>query len=235
LANLTKIIVIIKRLPTLRDFAKAIRSRIRAEKKFPGSEAYWHERYIKGGLSGAGSYNRLAIFKAEVINYFVAKNEISSVIEFGCGDGNQLKLAQYKVYIGFDVSSKAIDICRETFLDDHSKTFKLAEHYINETADLTISLDVIYHLIENSVFDLYMRRLFSSAKKFVIIYSSNDEKLNESNSANHVKHRKFTDWVETNAKDWMLLDFLPNKYPYDKSNRNHTSFADFYFFGRSCV
>lgn len=48
--------------------------------------------------------------------------------------------------------------------------------YANETADLTLSLDVIYHLIEDNVFFTYMDRLFDSSTKFVIIYSLNTDR-----------------------------------------------------------
>ena len=54
--------------------------------------SYWENRYKNNGNSGAGSYGRLAEFKADVINNFIAENKITSVIEFGCGDGNQLSL-----------------------------------------------------------------------------------------------------------------------------------------------
>jgi hypothetical protein len=37
----------------------------RRHRKFSGSKAYWENRYADGGNSGAGSYNRLADFKAE--------------------------------------------------------------------------------------------------------------------------------------------------------------------------
>src|SRR5437899_4317923 len=57
--------------------------------------------------SGLGSYDKLAEFKAEVLNGFVKENTIKSVIEYGCGDGNQLKFAEYPSYLGFDVSVKA--------------------------------------------------------------------------------------------------------------------------------
>ena len=60
-------------------------------RKFTASDDYWEERYSKGKNSGAGSYNELARFKAEVLNGFVQKQNIRSVIEFGCGDGNQLQ------------------------------------------------------------------------------------------------------------------------------------------------
>ena len=58
-------------------------------KKFYSSK-YWENRYKAGGNSGSGSYSNLAIFKAEIINSFVKDNKIESVIEFGCGDGQQL-------------------------------------------------------------------------------------------------------------------------------------------------
>ena len=38
-----------------------------------GSRNYWENRYHAGGNSGAGSYNLLAKFKAEVINDYVRK------------------------------------------------------------------------------------------------------------------------------------------------------------------
>ena len=187
---------------------------------------------MKGGTSGAGSYDNLATFKADVINQFVRENGVCDVIEFGCGDGNQLELAGYKSYVGFDVSNKVIEICRERFRHDTSKSFKLIDAYTNETADLAMSLDVIYHLVEDDVFDAYMHRLFRSAKRFVIIYSSNDEALNEEHHARHVRHRKFTDWIANNESEWMLAKHLPNKYPFDKFNQQNTSFADFYFFSK---
>ncbi|MBW4057273.1 MAG: hypothetical protein HIU83_18210 [Proteobacteria bacterium] len=87
------------------------------------SSTYWDSRYRNGGTSGAGSYNRLAEFKAEIINCFVDKNSIGSVIEFGFGDGNQLALANYPQYVGYDVSEKTVEICRVRFNSDTKKHF----------------------------------------------------------------------------------------------------------------
>ena len=67
---------------------------------------YWENRYERGLTSGAGSYGRLAHFKAEVLNEYVNQNKILSVVEFGCGDGAQLSLAKYANYIGLDLSPK---------------------------------------------------------------------------------------------------------------------------------
>jgi hypothetical protein len=94
-------------------------------------------------------------------------------------------------------------------------------------ADLALSLDVVYHLLEDSVFDAYMRRLFGSARRFVIVYSSN---LDQDWSGSHVRHRQFTRWVEENKPEWYLHTTLKNAFPYDQRDPDQTSFADFYVF-----
>lgn len=94
-------------------------------------------------------------------------------------------------------------------------------------ADLALSLDVIYHLVEDPVFDTYMRQLFESARKFVIVYSSN---MDQAWPAGHVRHRQFTRWVEQNKPEWCLHSSLKNAYPYGPADPERTSFADLYIF-----
>ena len=159
------------------------------------SRDYWENRYKHGGNSGVGSYNNLAAFKAKVINNFVIEKNINTVLELGSGDCNQLSYANYKNYFGYDVSKTAIDICKKKFNYDKTKTFiYLDENYkINQKADLSISLDVIFHLVEDNVFNLYMKNLFESSNKYVCIYSNNIEKK----ASGHVRFRKFTVWIAT--------------------------------------
>jgi hypothetical protein len=213
---------------------KAIRRVRSSGRSFPGTADYWESRYARDGTSGAGSYDRLAAFKAEVINEWVRQYDLATVIEFGCGDGNQLALARYGQYLGFDVATSAIDKCRSAFRADPTKAFRLMEEYSGERADLSLSLDVIYHLVEDAVFDQYMRRLFDAARKFVVIYSSNEEGTGDATrSAPHVRHRRFSDWVEMNAPGWKLRSRVPNRFPYDPANSAHTSYADFYIYERA--
>jgi hypothetical protein len=68
--------------------------RIVAAVRFRDSQSYWEDRYVSGGTSGPGSYDAQAEYKADFLNRFVRENAIGSVIEFGCGDGNQLGLAE---------------------------------------------------------------------------------------------------------------------------------------------
>jgi SAM-dependent methyltransferase len=201
------------------------------QRPFPGSPAYWEERYATGGDSGVGSYGKFAEFKAEVINSFVAQNRIESVIEFGCGDGNQLALANYPRYMGFDVSSSAVERCRNRFSSDPTKSFYLLDEYAKQTADMALSLDVIFHLVEDDVFESYMHRLCGAATRFVVIYSSDTNENNDVGLA-HIRHRKFSAWIRENASGWELKQHIPNRYPYD-GDYQQTSFADFYIYAKT--
>ena len=184
---------------------------------------YWQERYSHGGTSGAGSYGEFAEFKASVINEFCDQRQINSVIEFGCGDGNQLSLMHFKNYLGLDVSQKSIDICTDRFLDDDSKRFQLVSHYSGSKADLALSLDVIYHLVEDDVFERHMSQLFSAANKFVIIYSSNFVESNPNPIPTHVRHRRFTEWIDHQVPHFELVQTIHNATG---------SVSDFYIYER---
>lgn len=198
---------------------------------FPGSRDYWERRYANGGNSGVGSYAQFAEFKAEILNRFVAAHHVQTVIEFGCGDGNQLSLGQYQEYLGIDVSPTAIDACRQRFDGDTTKSFLLSSDYARQTAELSISLDVIYHLVEDNVFDEYMNTVFDASDRFVIIYAS-DTDDNRSHGDSHVRHRSFTRWIGENRAGWHLIEHIPNRYPYLGDYRTG-SFADFFVFERA--
>jgi hypothetical protein len=215
----------------LGDLLKSILKRRNKHKEgFPGSAQYWERRYQHNRTaSGSGSYGRLANFKAYILNNFVISHEINTVIEYGTGDGNQLSLANYPNYIGFDVSKTAVAICIERFKNDTTKSFYLSDDpkCDSSKAELTLSLDVLYHLIEDSVFDTYMNKLFNAAERFVIIYSSNYE----SHFAPHVKCREFTSWIAKNQnQNWALEKMIKNPYPFDEKDPDNTSIADFYIY-----
>ena len=207
-------------------------------KWFPSSRfssaAYWNERYAVGGNSGPGSYGELAKFKAGVLNEFVEEQAIGSVIEFGCGDGNQLALARYPRYTGLDASPIAVRACRALFEQDASKEFILVSEHDGRQADLALSLDVVFHLTEDRVFEAYMRALFAAARKYVIVYSSDQDEPIEP-VAPHVRHRRFTRWVESQmGSQWTLVRRIPNAHPYNGDYRT-TSFCDFFIYGRKDV
>ena len=200
------------------------------ESQFTGSRAYWLARYEAGRTSGAGSGGVLARYKADVINRQLACWQVRDAIEFGCGDGRQLSLIDYPVYLGLDPSPPALSRCRERIGDRSGYRLALLEDYAGERADLTLSLDVIYHLVEEAAFDAHMRQLFDAAQRHVIVYSSNHDAAAEP-EAPHVRHRMFARWVERERSQWQLLEHLPNPYPFE-GDVHSGSFSDFYFFGR---
>lgn len=174
---------------------------------FRDSGHYWERRYAKGGTSGQGSYGRAAVWKAEVVNRWVHDMGVTSVVDLGCGDGHQLSLAEYPRYLGLDRSPTAIRECLVRFSGDPLKSFIHLEPGLFADAagwlraDLALSLEVIFHLVEDSTFEDYMRLLFDSAERFVVICSNDVEGGQRSP---HERYRAFTAWVARECPQWEL-------------------------------
>ncbi len=181
--------------------------------RYHSSASYWDRRYKNKRDSGPGSYGPQARYKSQIINKLVAENPIHSVIDFGCGDGNQLKQFHFPSYVGLDISKTAIEKCMSIFKNDLSKSFFMYDpksfdgEAANFKADLSLSLDVIYHLLEDDVFEMYMHHLFQTSTKFVIIYAWDVEGKRNL----HVRHRKFTHWIKMNLEEWQLIQAIENK------------------------
>jgi hypothetical protein len=200
------------------------------------SREYWENRYRHGGNSGAGSYNHLAQFKANVINWVFRDLQIHSVIDFGMGDGNQLgvlNIVESRIaYTGLDVSPSAIEMCRAKYpglrfmLDTEAASVALS-------ADLVMSCDVIYHLIEDSVFTRYMDAMFKMADKYVLIYALDAD----INHAEHVRFRNFTTYIASTHPEWALCSHIPQMYPQKElgTDNDSTSPSDFYIFAKKVI
>lgn len=189
------------------------------------SAGYWDQRYRRGGHSGAGSYGRLADFKAGFINAFMAENGVEDVIDLGCGDGNLLSMLSVRDYTGVDVSAAVLARLVDRFPRHRFLPFDaLADQ---DAADLALSVDVIFHLVEDDVFARYMQALFTHARRFVLIYASN---VDLPWPSPHVRHRRFSDHVARHRPDWRLMAHVPNRYAFDPARPDETSFADFFVY-----
>jgi SAM-dependent methyltransferase len=200
------------------------------------SAPYWEARYQAGGNSGVGSFGRLAKFKANFINRYVKLNNVGNVVELGCGDGSQLSLLDVPQYMGVDVSQKAISNCRERFNSKSEYAFVLYKDLAQaKTADLSLSMDVIFHLVEDDLYEKYMNHLLMLSRRYAIVYSSN---IDRCWPYQHVRHRCFTRLIAERYPEWQLAAHVPNIYPYDSGRPHDTSFSDFYVFkqrGEQCV
>lgn len=141
-----------------------------------GDRAYWQQRYDSGGNSGAGSYGLLAEFKARAINSFIKENRITTVTEFGCGDGHQLGLLQCESYLGLDIAPAAVERCRALYKGDTQKRFELYDSKTFDPrqaeANLVLCLDVLYHITSDQEFETTLAHIFGSARKYVILYTN---------------------------------------------------------------
>ena len=111
---------LVRPLPGMRQI-----SLLRQRMAYSDSAHFWEGNYAQGRTSGNGSYGALAEGKSQFLNDLVRQRSVGSVIEFGCGDGNQLSMAEYPSYIGLDVSRSAIGLCQQRFADDPAKSFFL--------------------------------------------------------------------------------------------------------------
>lgn len=211
--------------------------RSRSHKKFFDTEGYWEKRYSEGGKSGSGSRGRLAQFKADFLSEFVDTLGVKSVIEFGCGDGYVAAMASFPKYLGLDISQSAIDTCNQRFAGDKTKKFDV---YDSESfpekgnkAELTLSLDVIFHLSNDSDYESHLRDLFKSAEKYVIIYSNSTsfDRAGFDSSQNYMKFRNFIKDCKQ-FDEWSLVGTLSNLYPFSVRNPSNTSVSDFFIFNK---
>jgi len=191
------------------------------------SRNYWEQRYKMGGNSGKGSYENLALFKGAIVNSVIANNQdIKSIVDYGVGDGNQLSYFNLENidYIGLDVSEFIINKCKDIYGNDTKKQFFTCDkiNFNDLKCDLVISCDVLYHLIEDVIYLNYLNNLFKISNKFVIIYASDVDK----DHTQHVKFRKFTDYIKKNFKEWILIRHIINPY------RNESP-SDFYIFEKN--
>lgn len=178
------------------------------------TKEYWENRYANGGNSGSGSMGKLAEYKAEFVSRFISEEGIYTVGDFGCG--NSMLASQFvcTAYYGYDIADNigALNISGA----------------VGEKYDLTISLDVIFHLLEDSTFENYMNLLFDASSKYVIIYSSNGDCGLE--LAPHMIDREFTDWVSENKPEFELIYTEKNRYSFDINNPTETSISNWYIY-----
>ncbi len=144
---------------------------------------------------------------------------------------------KYPRYTGLDVSSAALDRCRKRFTGDDTKSFFLYEpqqftpSHIPFSAELALSLDVIYHLVEDDVFEQYLVHLFSAATRYVIIFSS-DTDVDPGYLAPHVKHRRFSQTIARRISSWQLVQTIPNEIARNDTKIVAGTAADFYIYGK---
>jgi SAM-dependent methyltransferase len=196
------------------------------QRSFAGSAAHWQRHYERGGDSGPGSYGEFAEYKARLINEAIRERRIGSIIELGCGDGNQLSYIDVDEYIGLDISKMAIQRCCARYIGNTKRSFIWYDQdYFHDplrivSADCAMSLDVIFHLIEDEVFARYIQHLFSCGRRFVMIYAFDREKERRDHVS--VRYRKYSDYIVRKIPEFRVAQHVPAD----------GTFGDFYLYER---
>lgn len=175
------------------------------------AEKYWEDRYKSGSNSGSGSYGKFAEWKGEFMQSFIDSRHIQSIIDIGCGDGNQLSYFKCPTYFGLETSPTAIEQCMKKFKNDKSKLFVNLNQYLTKVgsafrANCVISLDVLLCLVDLSKFNEHLRQLFTLASNYVVIYAADVDRV----AAPHIIYRKFTDVVRETYPNWVLMEKVTN-------------------------
>jgi len=178
---------------------------------------YWENRYVTGGDSGWGSHDQTIVnFKKNYINDIIQKFSIKTIVELGCGDGNQLGYFNgYEKYYGYDISHNVLTKCRLMYLNQNNKEFvNNIEELLVKKYDLALSLDVIYHLVEDDMYYEHMKNLFLLSD-IVCIFSTDDDVKDI--PPPHLKNRKISKYINENFYNFKLME---SKKFYENSDNN---------------
>jgi hypothetical protein len=219
------------RVPLIDTCIRAMHRAFAHAPRFESSAAYWKDHYRQHATPAESAFGRVADFKARVLRDFINRRDTESVIDWGCGDASPMILLECPHYTGVDICLDVITRCKREFKTDARKHFMLATEAkrAGVIAELALSLDVIYHLVEDDVFEAHMRALTESSTHFIGICSSDKDAPGR---ASHVRHRSFSAWIARHTPQWKRVEFVRNPYPYDKANADQTSWSDFHFFAR---
>lgn len=189
------------------------------------AKEYWEKRYRSGRTSGMGSYGKNGKRKTEIVNNYIKKYSIKSILDLGCGDGNQTKMLKgFEKYVGYDISEYVIELCSIKFSDNNAIKFYTDINKL-PTAELCLSLDVIYHILDEVDFVKHMSLLFTKSTKYVLIFSTEcTGKLNK-----YILHHKFKDYIKMHHSDFELIEIINGAtkystafYLYKKITKNKT-------------
>jgi len=181
---------------------------------------YWENRYASGTNSGSGSYGRVAEYKREKLCELIPRLRVRSIVDLGVGDGNVLSLLERDkciasvAYSGVDVSRTTVARLRGRFpglrFVTYGGTVETFWATNTDAADVAMSLEVIFHLVDDSVFESYMDVLWQASSRYIVVFSSTTE--DKRDPGRHVRHRNWLDWMRQRHRgEFFVLesDLLP--------------------------
>ncbi len=181
------------------------------KKTVSSSETYWRGRYADTsskffkGASGNGKLPFRTRYKSKIINSVISTHSVESILDLGCGDGSLTSKIKCKKYFGIEIDKNLTDELRRQYENQPNYNFSTAlEDSWPESFDLSLSIDVIFHLLEDEVYIKYMNMLFMGNAELVLIKSSNHDEVGIGRNA-HILHRNFTKNISANFPEYKLI------------------------------
>jgi hypothetical protein len=166
---------------------------------------------------------RLARHKADFVNKFIRANQVTDVVDYGCGDTRLLRQLRVPSVTGICLAAARLAACRGLAAANPGWRFYAgAEAPEDFCASMALSADMIGRLGTDAEFSAYMRALFRAGRNYVVI---NAEQSHPAWAASVLNLRPFTDHVRRFFPSWRLAAHVPNPVP-------HSRAADFFVYAR---
>ncbi|WP_405154846.1 hypothetical protein [Paenibacillus sp. FSL K6-0108] len=121
----------------------------------------------------------------------------------------------YDTYLGVDVAGSLVRLCASKFANDTSKSFMLYTPglWINRgfmQADLTVCLDVLYHITDETDFRNTLYDILHSSTEWVVLYTR--LKQNGSPGVSTIQGRNIFDYL-FEYPEFKVHEIIPQRYP----------------------
>ena len=142
------------------------------------NRTFWNERYrILPWLgSGPGSRGIAQQYKASLLKTALLKNDITSVLDVGCGDLCWLRTDRLSVqdlegirYVGLDISEAAVDANRRSFPEFEFDLYDLGRDPLPMHADLVLCFDVLIHQTSREQFTTCLTHLLDGIPRYALV------------------------------------------------------------------
>jgi hypothetical protein len=166
---------------------------------------------------------RLARHKADFVNKFIRANQVTDVIDYGCGDTRLLRQLRVPALTGICLAAERLAACRAAAAANPGWRFYAGVEVPEDaTAGMALSVDMVGRLETDAEFSAYMRALFRAGRDYVLIHAAQNH---PAWAASVLNLRPFTDHVRRFFPSWRLAAHVPNPVP-------HSRAADFFVYAR---